>query len=146
MFKEIPLETLLKNKKISQRTYDKVKIAKQYIERKYNLKTIKNTEYNAILEKINSLEVSDEEKLKILSEMRHLESEDLRKARQKQTIRDYESKAIIGRGAFGEVHVCREIKSDKIVAVKKIKKDLLAKKNQIIHVRNEQLFMSFSRR
>jgi len=142
MFKEIPLETLLKNKKINQRTYNKVKIAKQYIERKYNLKTLKNTEYNAILEKINSLEVSDEEKLKILSEMRHLESEDLRKGRQKQTIRDYESKAIIGRGAFGEVHVCREIKTDKIVAVKKIKKDLLAKKNQIIHVRNEQLFMS----
>ena len=142
MFKEIPLETLLKNKKISQNTYDKVKIAKQYIERKYNLKTLKNTEYNAILEKINSLEVSDEEKLKILSEMRHLESEDLRKGRQKLTIRDYESIAIIGRGAFGEVHVCREIKTGKIVAVKKIKKDLLAKKNQIIHVRNEQLFMS----
>ena len=142
MFKEIPLETLLKNKKISQNTYNKVKIARQYIERKYNLKTLKNTEYNAILEKINSLEVNDHEKLKILSEMRHLESEDLRKGRQKLTIRDYESIAIIGRGAFGEVHVCREIKTAKIVAVKKIKKDLLAKKNQIIHVRNEQLFMS----
>ena len=142
MFKEIPLETLLKNKRISQNTFDKVKIAKQYIERKYNLKSIKNTEYNAILEKINSLEVSDDEKLKILSEMRHLESEDLRKGRQKLTIRDYESIAIIGRGAFGEVHVCKEIKTGKIVAVKKIRKDLLAKKNQIIHVRNEQLFMS----
>ena len=33
-------------------------------------------------------------------------------------------------------------KTGKIVAVKKIKKELLAKKNQIIHVRNEQLFMS----
>ena len=142
MFKEVPLETLLKNKKINQRTYDKVKIAKDYIERKYNLKTIKNTEYNTILEKINSLQVSDEEKLKILSEMRHLESEDLRKGRQKQTIKDYESITIIGRGAFGEVHVCREIKTGKIVAIKKIKKDLLVKKNQIIHVRNEQLFMS----
>ena len=73
MFKEIPLETLLKNKKISQRTYDKVKIAKQYIETKYNLKTIKNTEYNNLLEKINSLDISDDEKLKILSEMRHLD-------------------------------------------------------------------------
>ena len=124
MFKEIPLETLLKNKKISQRTYDKVKIAKDYIERKYNLKTIKNTEYKNIIDKINSLEISDDEKLKILSEMRHLESEDLRKTRQnqKQTIRDYESLAIIGRGAFGEVHVCREIKTGNIVAVKKPKK------------------------
>ena len=142
MFKEVPLETLLKNKKINQRTYDKVKIAKDYIERKYNLKTIKNTEYNTILEKINSLQVSDEEKLKILSEMRQLEAEDLRKSRKKQTIRDYESLKIIGRGGFGEVHVCREIKTGKIVAIKKIKKDLLAQKNQIIHVKNEQLFMS----
>ena len=126
MFKEIPLETLLKNKKISQKTYDKVKIAKDYIERKYNLKTIKNTEYKNIIDKINSLEISDDEKLKILSEMRHLESEDLRKTRQnqKQTIRDYESLAIIGRGAFGEVHVCREIKTGNIVAVKKIKKEV----------------------
>ena len=142
MFKEIPLEVLLKNKKISERTYNKVKIAKEYIETKYNLKTIKNSEYNAILEKINSLEVSDEEKLKILSEMKHLETEDLRKTRQKQTIHDYESLKIIGRGAFGEVHVCREIKTGKIVAVKKMKKDLLAQKNQIIHIRNEQLIMS----
>ena len=37
MFKQFPLETLLKNKKINQRTYDKVKIAKEYIERKGNL-------------------------------------------------------------------------------------------------------------
>ena len=142
MFKEIPLENLLKHKKISQRTYDKVKIAKEYIQRKYNLKTIKNTEYNSIIQKINSLEVSDEEKLKILSEMKHLETEDLRKARQRLTIRDYESIIIIGRGAFGEVHVCREIKTGKIVAVKKIKKESLVKNNQIIHIRNEQLFMS----
>ena len=142
MFKEIPLETLLKKKKISQRTYDKVKIAKQYIETKYNLKTMQNTEYNNIIEKINSLEVSDEEKMNILSELRHLETEDLRKGRQRQTIRDYESIAIIGRGAFGEIHLCKEIKTGRIAAVKKIKKDLIKEKNQIMHIRNEQLFMS----
>ena len=141
MFKEIPLETLLKNKKISQRTYEKVKIAKEYIERKYNLKTMKDSKYNAILEKLNSKDISDEEKNKILEEL-HQESEELRKSRQKQTIRDYESLTVIGRGAFGEVHVCRVIKTGDIVAIKKIKKELLAKKNQIIHVRNEQLFMS----
>ena len=141
MFKEVPLETLLKNKKINQRTYEKVKIAKEYIERKYNLKTMKDSKYNAILEKLNSKDISDEEKNKILEEL-HQESEELRKTRQKQTIRDYESLAIIGRGAFGEVHVCRKIKTGEIVAIKKIKKELLAKKNQVIHVRNEQLFMS----
>ena len=65
-----------------------------------------------------------------------------RKLRVKQTIRDYESLAIIGRGAFGEVHVCKEIKTGKIVAIKKIKKEILIQKNQIIHIRNEQLIMS----
>ena len=89
MFKQITLETLLKNKKINQRTYDKVKIAKEYIERKYSIKTTKNNEINAIIDKINSLEISDEEKLKMLSELRHVESEELRKNRKKQTIRDY---------------------------------------------------------
>jgi serine/threonine kinase 38 len=142
MIKEIPFETLLKNKRINQKTYEKVKIAKEYIERKYNLKTIKDSKYNAILEKLNSEDLSDEAKKKILSELQHQETEELRKARQRQTIRDYESLTIIGRGAFGEVHVCREIKTGKIVAIKKIKKDLLEKKNQIIHIRNEQLFMS----
>lgn len=97
MFKEIPLETLLKNKKINQRTYEKVKIAKEYIERKYNLKTMKDSKYNAILEKLNSKDISDEEKNKILEEL-HQESEELRKTRQKQTIRDYESLTVIGRG------------------------------------------------
>ena len=142
MFKQITLETLLKNKKINQRTYDKVKIAKEYIERKYSIKTTKNNEINAIIDKINSLEISDEEKLKMLSELRHVESEELRKNRKKQTIRDYESIKIIGRGAFGEVHVCRVIKTGEIVAIKKIRKAELIKKNQIIHIRNEQLFMS----
>ena len=105
MFKQIPLELLLKNKKINQRTFDKVKIAKEYIERKYNLKATKSNAINAIIDKINSLQISDEEKLKMLSEFRHTETEELRKTRKKQTIRDYESIKIIGRGAFGEVHV-----------------------------------------
>ena len=142
MFKQIPLETLLKNKKINQRTYEKVKIAKEYLKRKYNLKQSKNNEFNAILDKINSLEISDEEKLKILYELRHEESEELRKNRKKQTIRDYESIKIIGRGGFGEVHVCRVKETGEIVAVKKIKKEVVIKNNQIINIRNEQLFMS----
>ena len=65
MFKQIILETLLKNKKINQRTFDKVKIAKD---------NNKKNEINAIFDKINSLEISDEEKLRMLSELRHVES------------------------------------------------------------------------
>ena len=37
--------------KISQRTYDLAKYAKEYIERKYHLKSIINTKRNDIIEK-----------------------------------------------------------------------------------------------
>ena len=142
MDKEISLEQLLKEHKISQRTYDKVTVAKQYIERKYNLKTAKNLEWNEIINKIDSLKICDKEKQKIKKEIYKQEMIKSRKSREKQTIHDYESIAIIGRGAFGEVHVCREKKTDKIYAIKKIKKNILILKNQIIHILNEQIFMS----
>ena len=142
MINKITLEELLKEKRISQRTYDKTKIAKQIIERKYNLQDIKSIEWGYIIEKINSLDLSEEEKEKIKQEIFSQEFSKYRFFREKQNIRDYESLAIIGRGAFGEVHVCRHRTSGEIVAVKKIKKEVLYKKNQVIHVRNEQLFMS----
>ena len=139
---EIPLEQLLKEHIISQRTYDKVIVAKNYIERRYNLQTAKNKEWNEILEHINLLQICPEEKQKIKKEIYNQEVIKYRKAREKQSIRDYESLAIIGRGAFGEVHVCREKKTGKIYAIKKIKKQVLIIKNQIRHVINEQIIMS----
>ena len=53
MLQKDNLEKLLKEKRISQRTFDKVTIAKQIIERKYNLKGAKYSEWNNIIEKIN---------------------------------------------------------------------------------------------
>ena len=142
MIREESLETLLKSKKISQRTYDRVKVAKEYIENKYNLKSVLSTKWSNILQKIQNLNINETQKLKIINEINEIEIQKSRKIREKQTIREYESLQIIGRGAFGEVHVCREIKTGKIYAVKKIKKDILIKKNQIIHIRSEQQFMS----
>ena len=142
MLDRVDLMKLLKSKTISQRTYDKVIIAKQIIERKYNLKNIKNLEMNSIFSKIESLNVSTQKKDQIRQEILSQEAAKYRKLREKQSIRDYTSLAIIGRGAFGEVHVCREKKTGQIVAVKKIRKDVLMMKNQVIHTRNEQLFMS----
>jgi len=45
---------------------------------------------------------------------------------------------IIGRGAFGEVRVCRHKKSDEVVAIKKMKKNEMIYKNQEKHVRAER--------
>ena len=97
---------------------------------------------NGILSKINSLKISEKEKNLIKKNIYNQELLKYRKSRIKQTIRDYESIKIIGRGAFGEVHVCRNKNTNEIVAIKKIKKEVLYNKNQIIHIKNEQLFMS----
>ena len=141
MLTEKTLEQLLKENQISQRTYDKVCIAKQYIERKYNIKNHQNAELKKFIEEISSI-YNKQIIQKFKSEIYTQEMLKYRKKREKISIHDYESIAIIGRGAFGEVHVCKEKKSGHVVAIKKIKKDILILKNQIIHIRNEQLFMS----
>ena len=136
------LERLLKKKKISQNTYDKVIITKKYIERKYNLKIFKNQQWKNLMKKIDSLDISKSNRNEIKKERFNQELQKFRKAREKQSVRDYESITIIGQGAFGEVHVCRQKSSGAIVAVKKIKKEVVILKNQILHTINEQLLMS----
>ena len=142
MQRQESLDTLLKSKKISQRTYDRVKVAKEYIENKYNLKSVISTKWSNVIQKIKNLNINESQKQQIIDEINQIEIQKSRKIREKQTIREYESLKIIGRGAFGEVHVCREIKTGKIYAVKKIKKDVLLQKNQVIHIRSEQQIMS----
>lgn len=60
----------------------------------------------------------------------------LREKRTKESILDYEPISIIGRGAFGEVRLCRHISGD-LVAVKKMNKQEMDKKNQLNHIRAE---------
>lgn len=49
--------------------------------------------------------------------------------RSKITVHDYEPLKIIGRGAFGEVRVCRHKKTNEVVAIKKMKKSDMVNKN-----------------
>ncbi len=54
------------------------------------------------------------------------------------SIDEFFPQSIIGRGAFGEVRLCRHIPTNKIVAVKKMKKSEMVFKNQVGHVTNER--------
>ena len=58
--------------------------------------------------------------------------------RQKIKADDFEPLSIIGRGAFGEVRLCRDKTTNQIVAIKKMKKKEMLFKNQINHVRAER--------
>lgn len=54
------------------------------------------------------------------------------------TVHDFETVAIIGRGAFGEVRVVRKKDSGEIFAMKSMKKEEMIKKNQVAHIRAER--------
>lgn len=51
---------------------------------------------------------------------------------------DFDSIAIIGKGAFGEVRLCRIKKTGEIVTIKKMKKCEMINKNQVTHIRAER--------
>ena len=60
------------------------------------------------------------------------------------SIREFEPLTIIGRGAFGEVRVCRQKSNGNIVAIKKMKKEDMLKKNQLMHVRTEKEILKYN--
>ena len=136
------LDQLLKENIISQKTYDRVVLCKQYIERKYDLKSKKNAELNNFFSELSIYNLNKSMLNSIKHELFEKEIIKYRKSREKQSIKEYEPLSIIGRGALGEVFVCRKKDTNEIVAIKKIKKEILVEKNQVIHIINEQQFMS----
>ena len=58
------------------------------------------------------------------------------------TIREFDPLAIIGKGAFGEVRICKYNKTNEIFAIKKMKKEEMHTKNQILHIRAERDVLS----
>ena len=91
---------------------------------------------------MNELNIPEEEASKIKEEILRKEGENLRKKRQKISIFDFVPIKIIGKGAFGEVRICKYIPTGDVVAIKKMKKEEMHKKNQVLHVRAEKDVLS----
>ena len=137
------LEQLLKEGKISILTLQRVKTAKSYIEKKYDMKRIKEEkkkkEWEIINDYLNNQKtLSKIDKEEIKETVKKKEYEFLRQNRKKLSIFQFESINIIGKGAFGEVRVVKYKENNKIYAIKKMKKEIMNKKNQIFHVRTER--------
>lgn len=130
------------NISISEQTKEKAEIAKRYIEKKYqkNFEEEKRKKeyYDRLIMQMQHLDLDDEDKSIIKDELIKYELEYLRMRRAKESILDYESLTIIGRGAFGEVRLCRHIKTCEYFAVKKMEKTEMYKKNQLNHIRAER--------
>ncbi|KAK4760067.1 hypothetical protein SAY87_023198 [Trapa incisa] len=123
-------------------TMEKVAAAKQFIEDHYKAqrKHIQDRkERRSELEKqLAALHVSEEEHMNLLKDLERTETEYMRLKRHKICVDDFHLLTIIGRGAFGEVRICREKKSGSIYAMKKLKKAEMLSRGQVEHVRAER--------
>ncbi|GAB2225168.1 hypothetical protein Droror1_Dr00005956 [Drosera rotundifolia] len=123
-------------------TMEKVAAAKQFIESHYKAQRKDfqdRKERRLVVEKlIASLHVPEEERVNLVRDLERKETEFMRLKRHKICVDDFELLAIIGRGAFGEVRICREKKSGNIYAMKKLKKLEMLTRGQVEHVRAER--------
>jgi len=127
---------------ISSKTKEKAESVKDYIEAKYQwLKTEESERkegWDLLKQKMDLLNLTPHEKELIKQDVLHKEAELNRKARKKISAYDFDPLHIIGRGAFGEVWICRHKETGEVVAMKKMKKKEMLKKNQVGHVRAER--------
>eukprot|EP00249_Psilotum_nudum_P019183 c27130_g1_i1 orf=629-2332(+) len=132
-----PEETLA-----SDITRQKVAAAKQYIENHYreqmkNLQERKERRW--VLErKLRDSVLSEEEHHHLIKDLERKETENMRLQRQKLSVDDFEPLTIIGRGAFGEVKLCRMKSTGQVYAMKKLKKSEMLSRGQVEHVRAER--------
>jgi len=76
--------------------------------------------------------------------LEHEEIQIQKENRKRTTVSDFESLAIIGRGAFGEVRLVRrkgkagDPQTGQILALKSMKKEMMVMKNQVHHVKAER--------
>ncbi|XP_057818590.1 uncharacterized protein LOC131031467 isoform X3 [Cryptomeria japonica] len=123
-------------------TKQRVAAAKQYIENHYKaqMKSLQERkERRWILErKLADAEVSEEEQNNLLKYLEKKETEYMRLQRHKMGVDDFELLTIIGRGAFGEVRLCREKTTGHVYAMKKLKKSEMLRRGQVEHVKAER--------
>ena len=125
----------------SAETIEKARIVKKFIEKKYTTlyeeEKLRKQYIDSLIHEMKKIEATKEEQVEAQRELEKKEVEIWRNRRQKMKISDFTSEAIIGKGAFGEVRLCREKLNDfggRLVAIKKMKKEEMIKKNQSKHV------------
>ena len=80
---------------------------------------------------LQSDQLSEEQRLAALADLEKRERVFTRLQRQRLTIEDFEPLKLIGRGAFGEVRICRDKSTGKLVAVKRLRKAEMVRRGQV---------------
>lgn len=123
-------------------TKQKVAAAKQYIENHYKeqMKNLQERRERRILleQKLADGDVSEEDQHNLLRFLEKKETEYMRLQRHKMGVDDFELLTMIGKGAFGEVRICREKTTGTVYAMKKLKKSEMLRRGQVEHVKAER--------
>ncbi|XP_022721273.1 serine/threonine-protein kinase tricorner-like isoform X2 [Durio zibethinus] len=126
----------------STATNQKVAAAKQYIENHYKaqMKNLQDRkERRWMLErKLADADFTAEEQMNMLKFLEKKETEYMRLQRHKMGVDDFELLTIIGRGAFGEVRLCKEKATGNVYAMKKLQKSEMLRRGQVEHVKAER--------
>ncbi|KAK7393699.1 hypothetical protein VNO78_22262 [Psophocarpus tetragonolobus] len=126
----------------SNATKQKVEAAKQYIENHYKkqMQSLQERKErrNMLEKKLADAEVSEEEQHNLLQYLEKKEREYMRLQRHKMGADDFEPLTMIGKGAFGEVRICREKATGQVYAMKKLKKSEMLRRGQVEHVKAER--------
>ncbi|KAJ3682354.1 hypothetical protein LUZ60_014927 [Juncus effusus] len=126
----------------SNATKQRVAAAKQYIENHYkeqmkNLQERKERR-DSLERKLADADMSEEEQNNILKYFEKKETEYMRLQRHKMGADDFEFLTMIGKGAFGEVRICKEKTTGNVYAMKKLKKSEMLRRGQVEHVKAER--------
>ncbi|KAK6164476.1 hypothetical protein DH2020_001340 [Rehmannia glutinosa] len=132
----------LSTEEASTLTKQRVAAAKQYIENHYK-EQMKNLQErrerrNLLEKKLADADVSEEDQTNLLKFLEKKETEYMRLQRHKMGADDFELLTMIGKGAFGEVRVCREKNTGSVYAMKKLKKSEMLRRGQVEHVKAER--------
>ncbi|KAI3465351.1 hypothetical protein Pfo_022014 [Paulownia fortunei] len=123
-------------------TRQKAAAAKEFIENHYKnyLQGLQDRKERrrALQRRAQEAQVSSEEEERMLRNLEKRETEYMRLQRHKVGIDDFEQLTIIGKGAFGEVRLCRAKSTGEIFAMKKLKKSEMLSRGQVEHVRSER--------
>ncbi|RCV25025.1 hypothetical protein SEVIR_5G131200v4 [Setaria viridis] len=123
-------------------TMERVAATKKFIENHYrsqmkNIQERKERRFK-LERQLASSQVPKEQQINLIKDLERKETEYMRLKRHKICVDDFELLTIIGRGAFGEVRLCREKTSGHIYAMKKLKKSDMVVRGQVEHVRAER--------
>ncbi|PSC69607.1 serine threonine kinase 19 [Micractinium conductrix] len=126
----------------SEETLAKARTARIYIEHLYKVQSQNVKERRdrraKLEEELQAEALSEEQRRAALAEHDAREREYSRLQRQRLCMDDFEPLKLIGKGAFGEVRICRDRSTGKLVAVKKLRKAEMVRRGQVDHVKAER--------